>query len=85
MSNVPSKEAIEKALRSAGEAHHDYEANFLEGKRDDGWAGWYAAYVLGRLGDFASPSALTRWLADAPSARDWASAAAQHVEAQLRP
>ena len=47
---------------SAGQAHHDYEAHFLRGVRDEHWAGWYAAYVLGRLGDFTTPTMLTQQL-----------------------
>ena len=31
-------------------------------QRDERWAGWYAAYVLGRVGDFATPSDLAEWL-----------------------
>ena len=78
MSN-PSQEELRKALAAAGPAHHDYEQNMLSGARDERWAGWYAAYVLGRLGDFAAPTALTRWLEETPGEGDWATAAAAHV------
>ena len=70
------------ALRAAGAAHHDYESITLKGQRDEHWAGWYAAYVLGRLGDFATPSQLTAWL-EAASGEDWADSAAAAVLAQL--
>ena len=83
MSTEPSTEAIESALRAAGEAHHDYESNFLDGNRDEQWAGWYGAYVLGRLGDFVSATSLARWLAETPSEGDWASAAAWNVNERV--
>ncbi len=83
MSAKPAAEDLESALRAAGQAHHDYQHNFLNGEPDKHWAGWYAAYVLGRLGDFTSPTSLAGWLAEAPSAEDWAPAAARHVMQQL--
>jgi len=78
----PGKDAIDAALRAAGAAHHDYESNVLNGQRDEQWAGWYAAYTLGRLGDFTTPAQLTAWLASA-AGDDWADAAAGAVLAGL--
>ncbi len=83
MSSDPTKEVLEQALAAAGKAHHDYETNILEGVRDEQWPGWYAAYVLGRVGDFTSPSQLSEWLAAAPSADNWANSAASFVLDQL--
>ena len=83
MNAKPAAADLENALQAAGQAHHEYETNFLEGERDEQWAGWYAAYVLGRLGDFTSPTSLTRWLEEAPSADDWACSTAQHVSQRL--
>lgn len=82
MSNS-SKKDLARALAAAGHAHHDYEQVYLEGKRDEQWSGFYAAYVLGRLGDFVVPSVLSRWLEWAPEADDWAGSAAEHVLAQM--
>ncbi len=79
MSGLPTLDALRAALAAAGSAHHEYEMNALQGERDAQWPGWYAAYVLGRLGDFASPSDLTAWLEAAPSSDDWASSAAAYV------
>ena len=62
MSPIPSQEELAAALASANAACHDNESRFLGGERDEQWAGWYAAYVLGRLGDFTSPTALSSWL-----------------------
>ena len=76
-------ESLAQALADAGTAHHDFEAVALGGRRDELWAGFYAAYVLGRLGDFAAPSALSRWLEAAPSGENWADAAARYVLSKL--
>ena len=81
--NRPSSEALRQALADAGAAHHDYEQVVLEGKPDAQWPGFYAAYVLGRVGDFAPPSELNRWLENAPSDDDWAAAAAAYVLKKL--
>lgn len=79
----PSQDELEKALSDAGSAHHDYEQVFLTGKRDEQWSGFYAAYTLGRVGDFASPSALSNWLEGAPGDENWAATAAHHVLSRL--
>lgn len=83
MKRFPTQDALADALVEAGSAHHDYESRFLDGVRDEAWPGWYAAYVLGRLGDFAPPTELAEWLRDAPSKGDWAEEAAAYVLAEL--
>ena len=83
MGLTPSHEQLTAALAAAGAAHHDYESRFLKGERDDQWPGWYAAYVLGRLGDFTSPTALSSWLESAPSEGKWADDASTFVLAQI--
>ena len=83
MSDRLSREQLREALAAAGSAHHDYEKNTLGGVRDERWAGWYAAYVLGRLGDFASPSDLAQCLEESPAGDDWSAAAAEYVIGQL--
>lgn len=84
MNQIPEASALEKALEQAGEAHHRYEQDVLHGQRDEAWAGWYAAYLLGRLGDFAPPGELTRWLEAVPEGEDWNSQAAAWIRTQLR-
>lgn len=79
----PTQKDLAAALAAAGGAHHIYEETYLHGKRDEQWPGWYAAYVLGRLGDFTSPDTLTRWLEAAPAADDWSASAAAYVMQQL--
>ncbi len=75
----PSQDELAEALAAAAHVHHDYEQVALGGERDEQWPGFYAAYALGRLGDFAAPSALSRWLEEAPAGDDWAMSAAAHV------
>ena len=80
MADSPSLATIEAALADAAAAHHDYEAKFLGGERDEHWPGFYAAFVLGRLGDFASPTTLTEWIRDAPAdAENWPASTAAFI------
>lgn len=74
---------LAEALRAAGAAHHEYEQTVLKGVRHEEWAPFYAAYVLGRLGDFAKPSILTKWLTEAPLTEDWAESAAAHILSEI--
>ena len=80
---TPSREQLREALSAAAGAHHDYEQVALGGQHDAHWSGFYAAYVLGRLGDFASTSALAGWLEEAPEADDWAGQVAASVLSKL--
>lgn len=66
------------ALEAAAAAHHEFEEMALGGERDELWAGFYAAYVLGRLGDFMTPTALARLL-EAVDGEPWAEAAADDI------
>ncbi len=75
----PSREQLRRAFADAGAAHHDFEVHVLGGVRDELWAGFYAAFVLGRLGDIASASTLSRWLVEVPLTEPWADAAADFV------
>jgi len=70
-------------LSAAGSAHHEFEQNFLKGNRDEYWAGWYAAYVLGRLGEFTTPTQLTKWLEEAQGEGEWDDFAADYVIEKL--
>ncbi len=76
---MPTEEQLRKTLSAAGIAHHDYQSNFLKGVRDEQWAGWYSAYVLGRLSDFTTPSLLTRLLVEVSGEGDWSQNAAVYV------
>ncbi len=79
MMNVPSKKDLMSALKAAGQAHHDYESNYLKGERDKHWAGWYASYTLGRLGDFMTPTMLTEILTNASDNGDWFQNATEEI------
>lgn len=37
---------LKSLLEQAGQAHHDYEQEQLEGQRDKDWPRWYAAWLL---------------------------------------
>jgi len=75
----PTRDELAGALADAGAAHHDYESVTLGGKRDEQWSGFYAAYALGRLGNFAAPSTLSGWLEEAPAQEHWPTSAAGYV------
>ena len=79
MVSIPTEQQLKDTLSAAGSAHHDYEANFLSGARDEQWAGFYSAYVLGRLGDFTTPTLLTRSLKAVSGDGDWSQNAAIRV------
>src|SRR5258707_3140310 len=85
MINPPFDSDLAEALSAAGSAHHEYEQTALKGVRDELWAGFYAAFVLGRLGDFTAAHKLAALVevVDAPSHSS--TGAAQHVTITLRP
>jgi uncharacterized protein len=79
MADLPSDSAIAEALSAAGSAHHEYEQTALKGVRDELWAGFYAAFILGRLGDFTAASRLAALLEKVDARSNWSEAAAEHV------
>ena len=83
MISAPKEQQLRQTLSAAGSAHHDYESNFLDGARDEQWAGWYSAYVLGRHGDFTTPTLLTQWLEEVSGEGDWSENAAAHVLSRI--
>jgi hypothetical protein len=84
VADLPSGSAIAEALSGAGSAQHEYEQTALKGVRDEQWAGFYAAFVLGRLGDFTAASTLAALLEEVDAPSNWSQAAAQHVATTLR-
>lgn len=80
---TPDVSELAAALKAAGTAHHEYEQTALNGVFDEQWPMFYAAFVLGKLGDFTRPSQLTEWLRAAPTDGVWADAAANHVSKML--
>ncbi|MGI9554094.1 MAG: hypothetical protein ACR2NC_04145 [Thermodesulfobacteriota bacterium] len=83
MADIPSVEKLTIALKEAGSVHHEYEMVTLNGIRDQLWSGFYAAYVLGKLGNFTTPSVLSKLLEDAPDSDEWAKSAAEYLEGKL--
>ncbi len=75
----PEFSALVAALNAAGSAHHEYEQTALNGVFDDHWSLFYAAFVLGRMGGFTTPSALVSWLTEVTTDGDWSNAAAKHI------
>jgi hypothetical protein len=47
------------------------------------WAGWYAAYILGRMGDFMEPTELSELLKRVPVTNDWSGEAARLIDGHL--
>ncbi|MEJ0097239.1 MAG: hypothetical protein WDM84_04020 [Bauldia sp.] len=84
MADLPSHATLEQTLAAAGAAHEDYERGVLKGVVDPQWAGFYAAYVLGRLGDFAPAGRLATLLAEVDAEGEWEATAAEHVLMKLR-
>lgn len=84
MADLPDRGLLKEALAAAGGVHNEYERVVLKGVVDDRWAGFYAAYVLGNVGDFTSVSRLADLLEEVEAADDWAAHAAEHVLTKLR-
>ena len=80
---MPTEEELLKTLIAAAKSHHEYQTNILSGVRHKQWAGWYSAYVLGRLGDFTTPSLLSKWLEEVPGRDGWFKRAAKHVHLNI--
>jgi hypothetical protein len=77
---MPTIEELKSALNAAGTSHHEFESVHLRGVRDENWASYYAAFVLGRLTALEiTPTKLTELLAgiDDP---DWTAAAARAID-----
>lgn len=83
MATNPTRQELLKTLIAAARAHHEFQTNYLNGVRHEQWAWWYAAYVLGRLDEFTTPSLLTAWLAEVSDEKSWFKTAAGHVSAKL--
>ena len=79
ISQPPQFSELAAALNAAGSAHHEYEQTVLKGVFDEQWPMFYAAFLLGRVGEFPTPSALTSWLKEVPTDGAWADIAADYV------
>ena len=81
---LPEKSHLERTLAEAWTTHSEYQRNFLKGERDEVWAGWYAGFILGRLGHFTTPTILTRLLEATEHKENWAAAAAVYILGALK-
>ena len=79
MKSSPNEKQILEALIEAGRAHHEFQANYFGGVRQSQWAGWYSASVLGRLGNFTTPTILTKLLEEVKEDENWFKNAAKSV------
>jgi hypothetical protein len=84
MADLPDRSTLAAALAHADAAHEEYERAALKGMGDDKWPGFIAAFVIGRLGEFAPASRLALLLEEVAEADDWPGAAADHVLTKLR-
>ena len=84
MADFPSKSSLRDALAAAVPLHDDYERTILMGVVDERWAGFYAAYIIGRLGEFASPGRVAGLLEEVADQDDWPAVAAAHLLTKLR-
>jgi hypothetical protein len=84
VADLPSRSALAEALSAAASAHHEYEVTALKGARDDLWAGFYAAFVLGRFGDIGPASRVAALLEEVDVPSNWPEATAEHVLIKLR-
>jgi hypothetical protein len=80
MSNLPTHEELSALLSETWNSHSEFQEVYLKGVHDEMWAGWYAAYVIGRLGEITTPSKLTQLLEAVDANHEsWTDAAAAHV------
>ena len=84
MADLPSRTALASALANADALHDEYERVALKGVVDVAWAGFYAAYVLGRVGDFVEASRFAALLEEVDADTDWPGTAAEYVLTKLR-
>jgi len=62
---------------------NEFEKVVLGGVRDELWAGFYAAYVLGKLSNLKRPSVLSGFLESVPDSENWSKSAAEFVLSKL--
>ncbi len=76
---MPTNEELESAINAAASSHHQFQTVYLKGVRDENWASYYAAFVVGRLEKLdITPSELCGVLAGVTD-DDWTVAAAKAI------
>ena len=88
---MPDENLLKNLLEQAGQAHHEYEQEQLDGQRDEDWPRWYAAWLLenGMASQIMPPpnqenlaeqlAAITDQHEASSSDQDWAAFAAQQL------
>ena len=76
-------EQLEATLSEAESSHHEFETVYLKGVRDENWASYYTAFVLGRLETLdITPSGLVALLS-AVTDDNWTVGAAKAIKGAL--
>ncbi len=84
MADLPDRTTLAATLAVADALHEEYERGVLKGMGDDKWTGFVAAFVIGRLGEFAPASRLALLFEEVDESDDWPAVAADHVLTKLR-
>jgi hypothetical protein len=84
MADLPDRKTLTAAFASADSAHEEYERTVLRGVTDEAWAGFIAAFVVGKLGEFVSAGRLALLISEVDESEAWPEAAADHVLMKLR-
>jgi hypothetical protein len=84
MADLPDRKTLAATFASADVAHEDYERTVLKGVTDEAWAGFIAAFVVGRLGEFVPVGRLALLISDVAESEHWPEDAADHVLMKLR-
>ena len=84
MSVEINAQTMQTTLQQAWDAHKEFQTVYLKGKYDEQWAMFYAAFVIGRLGDLTTPSRLTELIEEVQAEKSaWTAEAAAHIVASL--
>ena len=85
MKKLPTQQELSALLAETWDSHSEFQKVYLKGVRDEMWAGWYAAYLIGRLGPIAPPSRLTVLLESVEAGHEvWTDVAASSILAALQ-
>ena len=81
---LPTIEQLENALQMAENLHNEYELVYRDGQFNETWSGFYAAYILGKLGEFVKPSILADLIESTPDGKNWFHTTAEYILKDLR-
>lgn len=84
MDKLPNQEELSKLLQEVWDTHSEFQHVYLNDVHDEMWAGWYAAFLIGRLGHIAPASQLTNLLEEVGGQENWTVRAAAHLLENLQ-